>query len=283
MQRIVSLIASLITRTATLTLTSTNVDGAINELDGKAVHNTGDENIAGNKLFSNNIGIGISPLSDMHIDRGTATASQIRFAAGATTGTNDFEVGIASNGTAVLRQKGARSIDLFTGNIQRLRINGTGIVQVLGTTASTSSTTGAFTVAGGLGVAGNINSNANIIARSVLGFANNSATFLRNTSSGSGSGTMTCTVWNGTVDRQVWQAHESGGFSVGSVASDPGLDNLYIKGNSLASRYNLAALNAAPASATDTGTTGEMRWDGNYHYICTATNTWKRSMIYTTF
>jgi hypothetical protein len=36
-----------------------------------------------------------------------------------------------------------------------------------------------------------------------------------------------------------------------------------------------------PASATDTGTTGEICWDTSYVYVCTATNTWKRSAIST--
>lgn len=38
---------------------------------------------------------------------------------------------------------------------------------------------------------------------------------------------------------------------------------------------------AAPASASDTGTAGEVRWDSSYAYICTATNTWKRAALAT--
>lgn len=36
-----------------------------------------------------------------------------------------------------------------------------------------------------------------------------------------------------------------------------------------------------PASATDTGTTGDVCWDANYIYVCVATNTWKRTAIAT--
>jgi hypothetical protein len=36
-----------------------------------------------------------------------------------------------------------------------------------------------------------------------------------------------------------------------------------------------------PASASDTGTQGQIAWDANYLYVCTATNTWKRSAITT--
>ncbi len=36
-----------------------------------------------------------------------------------------------------------------------------------------------------------------------------------------------------------------------------------------------------PSSATDTGTAGEIAWDADYIYICTATDTWKRVAIST--
>jgi hypothetical protein len=34
-----------------------------------------------------------------------------------------------------------------------------------------------------------------------------------------------------------------------------------------------------PSSASDTGTQGEIAWDANYLYVCTATNTWKRAAL----
>jgi hypothetical protein len=37
----------------------------------------------------------------------------------------------------------------------------------------------------------------------------------------------------------------------------------------------------APASATATGTTGDIRFDADFIYICTATNTWKRAALTT--
>ena len=36
-----------------------------------------------------------------------------------------------------------------------------------------------------------------------------------------------------------------------------------------------------PSSATATGNAGDVCWDANYIYVCTATNTWKRSAIST--
>lgn len=34
-----------------------------------------------------------------------------------------------------------------------------------------------------------------------------------------------------------------------------------------------------PASASATGTAGSIKWDANYVYVCTATNTWKRAAL----
>ena len=41
------------------------------------------------------------------------------------------------------------------------------------------------------------------------------------------------------------------------------------------------SLSNAPASATATGSSGAIRWDANYIYVCTATDTWKRVAIAT--
>jgi hypothetical protein len=46
-------------------------------------------------------------------------------------------------------------------------------------------------------------------------------------------------------------------------------------------QFRLSALNTAPATASSTGTLGEIRIDADYIYICTATNTWKRVAIAT--
>ena len=39
--------------------------------------------------------------------------------------------------------------------------------------------------------------------------------------------------------------------------------------------------NSAPANSTANGTTGTIRYDSSYIYICTANNTWKRSALTT--
>lgn len=40
-------------------------------------------------------------------------------------------------------------------------------------------------------------------------------------------------------------------------------------------------LPTTPASATATGTQGQIVWDADYIYVCVATNTWKRAAIST--
>jgi hypothetical protein len=48
-----------------------------------------------------------------------------------------------------------------------------------------------------------------------------------------------------------------------------------------ATDFKLSTLNTAPLSASDTGTTGEIRVTTDYIYVCTATNTWKRTALTT--
>jgi len=54
-----------------------------------------------------------------------------------------------------------------------------------------------------------------------------------------------------------------------------------LNGSTTATDYRVAALQTAPASATATGATGEIRYTSDYIYICVATNTWKRSPLST--
>ena len=55
-----------------------------------------------------------------------------------------------------------------------------------------------------------------------------------------------------------------------------------IAGDVTLSNGNLiVATTKTPASASDTGITGMVCWDANYVYVCTATNTWKRTAIAT--
>jgi hypothetical protein len=73
----------------------------------------------------------------------------------------------------------------------------------------------------------------------------------------------------------------SGGNFLINTTTDNGVDKLQANGSILSTQFKLSALNTAPATASSTGTLGEIRIDANYIYICTATNTWKRVAIAT--
>jgi hypothetical protein len=52
-----------------------------------------------------------------------------------------------------------------------------------------------------------------------------------------------------------------------------------VSGTGIAARYR--ATLTTPASASAAGTQGDILWDANFVYVCTATNTWKRAAIAT--
>ena len=57
--------------------------------------------------------------------------------------------------------------------------------------------------------------------------------------------------------------------------------NIKAEDNMIADQYELSALNSAPATASSTGTLGEIRWTATHVYLCTATNTWVRVALAT--
>jgi hypothetical protein len=52
-------------------------------------------------------------------------------------------------------------------------------------------------------------------------------------------------------------------------------------GTKTTGQMDIAALNVAPASTGAAGTLGEIRYTADYIYVCTATNTWKRTALST--
>jgi hypothetical protein len=86
-------------------------------------------------------------------------------------------------------------------------------------------------------------------------------------------GTKAVTFQTNNTERA--RIDSSGRLLVGT-SSDSGGALLQVNGD----RVRIATAKT-PASASDTGTTGEICWDANYIYVCTATNTWKRSAIST--
>ena len=69
---------------------------------------------------------------------------------------------------------------------------------------------------------------------------------------------------------------DSSGRLLVGASVDSGGALLQVNGN----RIRIATAKT-PSSAADTGTAGEICWDADYIYVCTATNTWKRTAIST--
>jgi hypothetical protein len=201
---------------------------------------------------------------------------------------------------------------LTTGtSTDRLQISGsTGVITIPGTTASTSTSSGALVVSGGVGVAGAIVSGGNIgignvnpvvaytSTGSLLGSGDNPQVRLSSTGS---SGWAFSTYANTAADGK-WSAGLNAGANRYIITNDLDLSGtaaLSILPTTLAATFGGALLatgtltaNAAsnafritnsqtPASAAATGTAGTIAWDSSYIYVCTATNTWKRVAIAT--
>ncbi len=95
-----------------------------------------------------------------------------------------------------------------------------------------------------------------------------------------------------TPEQVVYAKIETAVIDAGDTTEDGKID---LKVQSAGTLTSMAAITAAnvtlgarpiiptltPASATATGTAGEVAWDANYVYVCVATNTWKRVAIAT--
>ena len=74
-----------------------------------------------------------------------------------------------------------------------------------------------------------------------------------------------------------------GGTGRNYVGRNDGIETYSVDktGSVTATQYKISALNTAPASATATGTLGEIRITSGFIYICIATNTWVRAALTT--
>ena len=72
------------------------------------------------------------------------------------------------------------------------------------------------------------------------------------------------------------------GTATGTAVTTTGEANKIMKlgtnGEAKAQAFQVTALNTAPASATATGTTGEVRVTANGMYYCVATNSWRKAL-----
>jgi len=93
-----------------------------------------------------------------------------------------------------------------------------------------------------------------------------------------GMGSNTAILGNSSITRTYLRGRVLAGPT---LPTDNGVDALQVNGTIASTGYKLSALNTAPASASATGTLGEIRITADAIYICTATNTWKKVAIAT--
>lgn len=114
-----------------------------------------------------------------------------------------------------------------------------------------------------------------------------SATVLLGTGAASNGNTFVQTRTIGTITPNNSAIADADTFKVavekaqGQINAKAPTDNPTFTTNVTSPKFTLSALNTAPSSASDTGTTGEIRIDADYIFICVATNTWKRVAIST--
>ena len=95
-----------------------------------------------------------------------------------------------------------------------------------------------------------------------------------------GRSTKTHTV---DIHGGVTESGETKALNIGTGGASGSTTNINIGGGdgtcTTTIRADLVIPGETPASATAAGTAGQIAWDVNYIYICTATNTWKRVAI----
>lgn len=242
------------------------------------ISRTANQIISGIKNFTQNLGLGIStPQAKLHIDGGDATGSTIKFTAGNVTGqldTDGFDIGISAAASAFINQRESLPLNLGTNNATRLSISGGGLISVTSTQQSTTSSSGALVLSGGgLGVAGNINAGGTFASN---GFATiGSITNINFVQMGVVTGSNRIGI---AVRGNASQANN---LQEWRNSTDTVLSSVSPEGVITAPQFRLSALNTAPASSGATGTTGEIRIDANFIYLCIATNTWRRAALST--
>ena len=114
-------------------------------------------------------------------------------------------------------------------------------------------------------------SRAGLVVNSIAAGTNRAYVLLGTSAIPSG----TWSIYSSNADKSYF----NGNVLIGTT-TDGGY-KLDVNGTARANQFQLSALNTAPASATATGTTGEIRIVNGFIYVCVATNTWQRAAIST--
>ena len=97
-----------------------------------------------------------------------------------------------------------------------------------------------------------------------------------NTEIGARLSAVTTNVGSGTEAFNLQVLLMAAGAAATTVATFNSNGNFGITGNTVN-----VPVTRTPASASDSGTTGDICWDSSYIYVCVATDTWKRTAIST--
>jgi hypothetical protein len=191
---------------------------------------------------------------------GSAAAPSIAF-------TGDTNTGIYS--------PGANQVAVATNGAARLYIASNGNVGIATTSPSSLLHLNSNSISrgnGGLRIA-TADSNESYVTVGVS--TSLDTAFISSLQNGSGSVRPISFVVGTSSTQERMRIDTSGRLLVGT-SSDSGGALLQVNDN----RIRIATAKT-PASASDTGTAGEICWDADYIYVCTATNTWKRTAIST--
>lgn len=212
----------------------------------------------------------------------TTSAANVTIADAITNGTLGFATGSAFNGTINVATggitSGSKTINIGTGQgvgggtyITMGSTNGTSSISLLGSVyansiAGTTNTSGVNLF--NSTTSGNITIGSALTSSSVaLANGTNFAGSINIASGATVSGSKTINIGvNG-------QGGSTTSINIGSATG--ATSNTYLNGKVIMQNPTV------PGSATATGTAGEIAWDANYVYVCTATNTWKRTALST--
>jgi hypothetical protein len=152
--------------------------------------------------------------------------------------------------------------------------------------ATTAITSGTITYAKGINVATNTKTSAGLAVTNAIGIDVQSQTI----GSSLNVGIRVFKSNNYSIQLVDTGGTAAGGITFGtdtnlyrSAADTLKTDDAIIAAGKITTSGNVINVATAktPSSASDTGTTGDIAWDTNYVYVCTATNTWKRSALST--
>lgn len=195
------------------------------------------------------------------------TANRVMIVAGSSeAGQSDVTLssGVFSRaGTLGLSATGANSVTLATNGSTRLTIDSSGVSTFAGKIIVPNNTLLSFLDVGA-GEGFRIKTNDGVSANAaVINQVNNSYIALY------------------TNNTERVRLTGDGNLLVGTTTDD-GVSKLQVSGETkILSDTFIITTSKTPASAATTGTAGQIAWDADYIYVCTATDTWKRVAIAT--